>query len=70
MLTAGILLLLTPPDSDPALRIASIVVLAVTATLWLRDTVELLRFIVAVFGRLPIITPVLRLRGADAAGGS
>ncbi len=58
LLTAGILLMLTPPESDPALRITSTVVLAVTATLWLRDTVELLRFMVAVFGRLPMVTPV------------
>ncbi len=58
LLTAGILLMLTPPSSEPALRITSTVVLAVTATLWLRDTAELLRFMVAVFGRLPLVTPV------------
>ena len=69
LLAAGILLLLTPPDSDPALRITSIVVLAVTATLWLRDTVELLRFMVAVFGRLPIVTPVSVYAGVMTGGG-
>ena len=40
------------------MRIASLVVLAVAATLWLQNTAELLRFVVTVFGRLPIITPV------------
>jgi hypothetical protein len=29
----------------------------VSATLWIRDTLELLRFIVAVLGRLPLVTP-------------
>ena len=58
LLTAGVLLLVTPPANEAALRITSTVVLAVTATLWLRDTVDLLRFMVAVFGRLPIVTPV------------
>ncbi len=33
-------------------------ILAVTGTLWLRNTVDLLRFATAVLGRLPIITPV------------
>ena len=32
--------------------------LAVAGTLWLCDTVELLRFMVALFGRLPFITPI------------
>ena len=32
-------------------------VLAVAATLWLRDTAEVLRFLVALFGRLPVVTP-------------
>jgi Peptidase family M28 len=58
LLTAGILLLLVPAGSPPALRAASVVVLAVTATLWLPDTLELLRFTAALFGRLPLVTPV------------
>jgi hypothetical protein len=69
LLTAGILLLVTPPDSDPALRITSTIVLAVTATLWLRDTAELLRFMVAVFGRLPLVTPVPVYAGLMMAAG-
>ena len=47
----------------------SIVVLAVAATLWLRDTVELFRFLVAVFGRLPIVTPVFVYAALLAAAG-
>jgi hypothetical protein len=69
LLTAGILLFLTPPASEPALRITSTVVLAVTATLWLRDTAELLRFMVAVFGRLPLVTPVSVYAGVMLVAG-
>lgn len=58
LLTAGALLLVTPVTSGAAIRAVSIVVLAVTATLWLRETVELFRFVVAIFGRLPMVTPV------------
>ena len=65
LLAAGILLLLAPPASDARAPHHVDVVLAVTATLWLRDTVELLRFMVAVFGRLPIVTPVPVYAGAD-----
>ena len=41
-----------------AVRVVSVVVLAVAGTLWLRETLELMRFVVALLGRLPIITPV------------
>ncbi len=58
LLAAGAALLVAPPTNGGAVRLASVVILAVTATLWLRDTVELFRFLVAVFGRLPLITPV------------
>ena len=58
LLCAGLLLVITPPQSAAALRIVSVVVLAVSATLWLRDTHDVLRFTVAVFGRLSIVTPV------------
>ena len=42
----------------PAIRAISVVVLAVAGTLWLRDTLELLRFMVALLGRMPFVTPV------------
>ncbi|HEY0876560.1 MAG TPA: M28 family peptidase [Vicinamibacterales bacterium] len=58
LLAAGILLLISPPSNGPVLRVVSLLVLAVSATFWLRDTVDILRFMVAVFGRLPIVTPV------------
>jgi hypothetical protein len=58
LLTAGILLTFAPLPGEPWVRAASVVVLAVAGTLWLRDTVDLMRFIVAVLGRLPIVTPV------------
>jgi hypothetical protein len=58
LLVAGALLASVPPSRDGAVRAASILVLAVTGTLWLRETAELLRFVVAVMGRMPIVTPV------------
>jgi hypothetical protein len=58
LLAAGLSLLVVRPDSIPALRIASIVVLAVAGTCWLTDTTEFLLFIVALTGRLPFITPI------------
>jgi hypothetical protein len=58
LLVAGVALLAVPIASGPVVRAVSVIVLAVAATLWLRDTLELMRFLVAVMGRLPIITPV------------
>ena len=58
LVAAGLLLVLTPPSRDTLVRAASIVVLAVAGTLWLREAVELIRFVVTVMGRFPIITPV------------
>ncbi len=58
LLAAGLLLTIAPRSSALAIRVASFLVLGVTATLWLRETVELSRFMVAIFGRLPIVTPV------------
>jgi hypothetical protein len=58
LLAAGAGLLAIPPANVHAVRAMSVVVLAVAGTLWLRDTLELLRFVVALLGRLPLITPV------------
>jgi hypothetical protein len=58
LLAAGLLLTLVPRSNGPAIRAASVVVLGVAATLWLREALELSRFMVAVFGRLPMITPI------------
>jgi len=57
LLAAGLLLAITPAANEPAIRAVSVVVLAVAGTLWLRTTVELLEFLVTVFGRFPFITP-------------
>jgi Peptidase family M28 len=58
LLVAGILLSVTPRSNALAIRVVSVAILGVAATLWLRETVELTRFMVAVFGRLPMVTPV------------
>ena len=73
LLAAGVLLAPIPPQHDGAIRIASLVIFMVSATVWLRETHDLMRFLVATMGRLPIITPVtayaavLALAGAMAA---
>jgi hypothetical protein len=69
LLTAGLLLVVVPARNATALRLVSIVVLAVSATLWLRDTVDLLRFMVAVLGRLSFVTPVYVYPAMIAAAG-
>lgn len=58
LLAAGVCLAPLPPRRDGFVRVASLLVLAVSATLWLPETHDLLRFVVAVFGRLPLVTPV------------
>jgi hypothetical protein len=58
LLVAGIGILAVPAANAPAIRAVSVVVLAVAGTLWVYDTADLLRFMVALFGRLPMITPI------------
>jgi hypothetical protein len=58
LLAAGLVTSLAPVRHDWVVRIGSVLVLAVSATLWARETTELLRFVVAIMGRLPIVTPV------------
>lgn len=58
LLAAGLVLILPGMTNSAAARAASVVVLAVAGTLWARDTIDLLRFGVATFGRQPIVTPV------------
>lgn len=57
LFAAGLVLVVVPLTPDAFARAGSVVVLAVAATLWLRDTVELFHYTVAVFGRMPIVTP-------------
>jgi hypothetical protein len=58
LLVAGVLLTIAPAKSGAAVRLASSIVFAATAVLWVPDSRDVLRFMVAVFGRLPMITPV------------
>lgn len=58
LLAAGALLSLAPASNALVIRAVSVLVLAVCGTLWMRDTLELLRFMVAVLARLPLVTPV------------
>jgi hypothetical protein len=58
LLAIGIGLLAVPVANIAAVRAVSVAALAIAGTLWLFDTVELLRFMVPLFGRLPIITPI------------
>jgi hypothetical protein len=69
LMAAGLLLSFASPANPTAVRVVSVVVLAVSATLWLRDTVDLLRFMVAIFGRMPFITPVFVYPALIAAAG-
>src|SRR5262249_3367857 len=41
-----------------AVRVASVVILAASGTVWVRDVAEMLAFLVALLGRLPLITPI------------
>lgn len=58
LLVASILLLVAPLASRIAVRLASLVSFGANAVLWVWLLVQLLRFAVAHFGRLPVITPV------------
>ena len=69
LLGAGLLFSILPLSNAVAVRAASVVVFLITATLWLPNTVDLLRFIVAIFGRLPIVTPVFVYAAVMAAAG-
>jgi hypothetical protein len=67
LLTAALVLSIVPPANAIAVRLASAATLIVVAVLWLPNTLDLLRFTVAIFGRLPIITPVFVYAAVIAA---
>ena len=69
LVAAGILFSVTPPDRDNIVRAGSALVLAVAAVLWLRETMELIWFTVAVFGRMPLVTPVFVYPAVMCAAG-
>lgn len=58
LLAVGLCLLGAPIAHPAVVRSLSVVVLAISGTLWLRNTIDLLFFAVALLGRLPLITPV------------
>ena len=58
LLAAGVALAPTPLHRAHVVRLVSLGVLVVVGTLWMRDTLELYQFLVAVLGREPMITPV------------
>ena len=68
-LAAGVIFTVLPPHRDGALRGGSLFVLAVAASLWLREGHELMRFVVPVMGRFPVITPVFIYPALLAATG-
>ncbi len=69
LLCAGMLLSIVPVASSVAVRAISGIVFVLTAALWLSPATALLYFMVAVFGRLPIVTPVFVYAALMAAAG-
>lgn len=55
---AGVLLAVAPPGREVLARLAALAVLPVVLALFARDGLVLFEFLVAVFGRLPIVTPL------------
>lgn len=58
LLAAAILLLAMPLHIGTAVRIASIVVLAIAASIWVRNALDLLFYANALLGRLAMVAPV------------
>lgn len=58
LLSAAVLFLAMPLHAGAAVRIASIIVLAVSASIWLRNTIDLLFYANALLGRFAMIAPV------------
>jgi hypothetical protein len=69
LLVAGVLFTAFPIRNVLVVRALSILVLAASATLWLRDSIVLMNFAVAVFGRLPVVTPVFIFAALLTMGG-
>jgi hypothetical protein len=67
---AGAALAVVPPGRTTWMRAASVLVLVVTALLFLSDGLMLFEFLVAVLGRLPIVTPLWVLPGYIAFVGT
>jgi hypothetical protein len=57
LLAASLYLLVVPRATGAAGRLAALVVFVIVATLWLPDAWAMLRFSVALLGRVPLVTP-------------
>jgi hypothetical protein len=69
LLTAGLLLALLPSSNAAAVRAASVAILAVAGVLWIHNTIDLLHYLVALLGRLPLVAPTYMYAGLMAAAG-
>jgi hypothetical protein len=69
LLTAGLLLAILPSSNALAVRAASIVILAIAGMIWIHNTIDLLHYLVALFGRLPLVTPSFVYAGLMAVAG-
>jgi len=58
LLAAAIVLAAIPLHASIAIRIVSILVLAITASIWLRSTIDLVIYANALLGRIPGVAPV------------
>jgi uncharacterized membrane protein YuzA (DUF378 family) len=58
LLAAGLLLTIVPARMPALVRFASLVIAIVAALFWLRDGLDIFYFVVAIFGRLPVVTPI------------
>lgn len=58
LLFAGLLLSIVPARTAALVRLASVGIAVVAALFWLADGLDLFRFVIAMFGRLPLITPI------------
>lgn len=66
---AGVLLAVAPVGNEAVVRVISVVALAAAGTLWLPNTHDLLRFVVAQLGRSPIVAPVFVFTAMMALAG-
>ena len=69
LLFAGLLFALAPPSRDTLVRVGSVLLFVIVAALWLRESLELFWFAVAVMGRMPMVTPVFLYPALMCAAG-
>ncbi len=67
---AGLVTTATPPARTRLLAVTSIIALVVGALVWLRDGYQIFHFVVSLFGRLPVVTPLFVYPGLVGATAS